>query len=185
MKIFSLLTLFVILNAQETEAFFLGNIFTSFGEWIKGIFVSIWNWILDLIFSIGKAIVKEIEALVQDIFAALSAAGEYTKSNFNATLNRVFGPEMFSTSKILIDLMYTGELPIQSYMESVDIEDEFAFLDESIALLRFFTFISLGLSLTFIFLGIVAFSSYKSFRTSFEKVKLAEMKYLENEPKRK
>ena len=116
--------------------------------------------------------------MMRDIFAAVSAAEAETKNNLDQSLQHIFGPEMQNTSKLLMDLMYTGELPIQDYISTVKVEDEMKFLDEIMQTFRIVTFVNLAINLTFIFLTFILWTNFCSIRNSFNDVKLLEMEIM-------
>ena len=70
--------------------------------------------------SIGTSLKNALESLVKDIFAAMSAIQTVVKSNAEESLGKIFGEDtIFNYSRILIEMMYTGELPIQYYTHYV------------------------------------------------------------------
>lgn len=179
MKILLICAILFISAPQGADAFFIGSFFTSLGEWIKGIFVSIWTWFANLILSIGKAIIKSIQDMVQDILTDFSTAGELTRQNLNATMTKAFGADLFNTTNLLLKLMYVGDLPIQYYLSPVDIEDEFKLLDDVIFKLRSVTFVNLAINLMFIVINILLYLTYRTLNRSFTILKTNETKFVE------
>ena len=59
--------------------------------------------------------------MVEDVFAAISAIENDVKKNADTTLKQGFGLSK-NISDILLEIMYTGELPIQYYTESIKYE---------------------------------------------------------------
>ena len=59
--------------------------------------------------------------MVEDVFAAISAIENDVKKNADKTLKQGFGLSK-NISDILLEIMYTGELPNQYYMESIRYE---------------------------------------------------------------
>ena len=133
-----IILLMLVMSTGQAEAGIAGDIASSimsalwagikwFFSWI---FNAIWNAIKDMFISIGNYILEGVKAMANDIFAAITVAEELVKKNANQTLQSFLGPDSFNTSKILIDMMYTGKLPIQWYLNSVDLDDEMKFLDK-------------------------------------------------------
>ena len=117
-----------------------------------------------------------VKDLAIDMFAAISISGEMVKTNANNTLQNIFGADNFNTTKILMSLMYTGDLPIENYLESLDIDEEFEYLDQALGNLRVVTLTSLGINLTFTFLGIFFMIFYCNLRRRMRKANELEEK---------
>lgn len=66
---------------------------------------------------IGRAIMNELKFMVEEVFAALSAMENDVKKNADKTLKQGFGLSK-NISDILSEMMYSGDLHIQYYMES-------------------------------------------------------------------
>ena len=54
--------------------------------------------------------------MVEDVFAAISAVENEVKKNADETMKQGFGLNK-NITEILLGMMYTGELPIQYYMD--------------------------------------------------------------------
>ena len=67
--------------------------------------------------------------MVTDISEALAATTDYATQSANRTLQGIFGSRLFDTSKLILDLMYKGELPVEEYQKNIDIDEEFEFFD--------------------------------------------------------
>ena len=117
-----------------------------------------------------------VKDLAIDMFAAISISGEMVKTNANNTLQNIFGADNFNSTKILMSLMYTGDLPIENYLESLDIDEEFEYLDQALGNLRVVTLTSLGINLTFTFLGIFFMIFYCNLRRRMRKANELEEK---------
>ena len=117
-----------------------------------------------------------VKELARDMFAAISISGEMVKTNANNTLQNIFGADNFNSTKILMSLMYTGDLPIENYLESLDIDEEFEYLDQALGNLRVVTLTSLGINLTFTFLGIFFMIFYCNLRRRMRKANELEEK---------
>ena len=149
------------------EAFSLvGNIFSSFGNWVKGIFVSIGEWLVNIVWSIGESIKNALTSMFKDIFSAMSAM-QNEVTDAQDSLGKVFGSDMFNVSNLLEGMMYTGELPIEYYMKSISVEEEFEQLDEIMTKLRTVIFVWLGISLTFLILIIIIVTFYWKLKKDF------------------
>ena len=83
------------------------------------------------------------------------------------SLGKVFGSDMFNVSNLLEGMMYTGELPIEYYMKSISVEEEFEQLDEIMTKLRTVIFVWLGISLTFLILIIIIVTFYWKLKKDF------------------
>jgi hypothetical protein len=70
------------------------------------------------------------------MFAALSDSEAAFTTYANKSLQKIFGSDKFSTTAILLNMMYTGPLPEQYYMESFDMNEEMKFLSQSLENLR-------------------------------------------------
>ena len=185
-----LISAILISSCPGCEAFSLfGNIFSGIGDWFKGIFVSIGKWLVNIVWSIGDSIKNALAYMFKDIFSAMSAMQNAANTNVQDSLGKMFGTEMFNISNILEGMMYTGELPIEYYIESISVEKEFEHLDEITTNLRTAIFVWLGISLTFIVIIILLITFYcklkKDYQTAQElentvlkkyKKKLAEKK---------
>ena len=88
-------------------------------------------------------------------------------TNAQDSLGKVFGSDMFNVSNLLEGMMYTGELPIEYYMKSISVEEEFEQLDEIMTKLRTVIFVWLGISLTFLFLIIIIVTFYFKLKKDF------------------
>ena len=88
-------------------------------------------------------------------------------TNAQDSLGKVFGSDMFNVSNLLEGMMYTGELPIEYYMKSISVEEEFEQLDEIMTKLRTVIFVWLGISLTFLFLIIIIVTFYWKLKKDF------------------
>ena len=104
--------------------------------------------------------------MFKDIFSAMSAMQNEVTDAQNS-LGKVFGSDMFNVSNILEGMMYTGELPIEYYMKSISVEEEFEQLDEIMTKLRTVIFVWLGISLTFLILIIIIVTFYWKLKKDF------------------
>ena len=117
-----------------------------FFSWI---FNAIWTAIKNMFISIGNYILEGVKAMANDIFAAITVAEQQVKQNANKTLQSFLGPDSLNTSKILIDMMYTGTLPIQWYLDGVDLDNEMAFLDRVLDNFQIIAILTLSVSMAF------------------------------------
>ena len=162
-----LLSAILISICPGCEAFSLvGNIFSGIGNWFKGIFVSIGEWLVNIVWSIGESIKNALTSMFKDIFSAMSAMQNEVTDAQNS-LGKVFGSDMFNVSNLLEGMMYTGELPIEYYMKSISVEEEFEQLDEIMTKLRTVIFVWLGISLTFLILIIIIVTFYWKLKKDF------------------
>lgn len=104
--------------------------------------------------------------MFKDIFSAMSAMQNEVTDAQNS-LGKVFGSDMFNVSNLLEGMMYTGELPIEYYMKSISVEEEFEQLDEIMTKLRTVIFVWLGISLTFLILIIIIVTFYWKLKKDF------------------
>ena len=98
----------------------------------------------------------------------MSAMQNEVNTNVQDSLGTMFGSEMFNVSNLLEGMMYTGELPIEYYMENISVEKEFEHLDEIITILRTAIFVWLGISLTFIVIIILLVTFYRKLKKDFQ-----------------
>ena len=111
--------------------------------------------------------------MFKDIFSAMSAMQNEVTDAQNS-LGKVFGSDMFNVSNLLEGMMYTGELPIEYYMKSISVEEEFEQLDEIMTKLRTVIFVWLGISLTFLILIIIIVTFYWKLKKDFLKAQQLE-----------
>ena len=104
--------------------------------------------------------------MFKDIFSAMSAM-QNEVTDAQDSLGKVFGSDMFNVSNLLEGMMYTGELPIEYYMKSISVEEEFEQLDEIMTKLRTVIFVWLGISLTFLILIIIIVTFYWKLKKDF------------------
>ena len=104
--------------------------------------------------------------MFKDIFSAMSAMQNEVTDAQNS-LGKVFGSDMFNVSNLLEGMMYTGELPIEYYMKSISVEEEFEQLDEIMTKLRTVIFVWLGISLTFLIFIILIVTFYWKLKKDF------------------
>ena len=97
----------------------------------------------------------------------MSAMQNEVDTNAQDSLGKMFGSEMFNVSNLLEGMMYTGELPIEYYMKSISVEEEFEQLDEIMTKLRTVIFVWLGISLTFLILIIIIVTFYWKLKKDF------------------
>ena len=121
--------------------------------------------------------------MVKDIFAAFSATKTVVKTNAESTLGMILGPENFNVSRILLEMMYTGELPMQYYIENISIEKELEHLDQAIAVLRTGIFVNIGINL--FLLVIIAFIGTFIFKLKKDFAKAQELEFTVSEGYRK
>ena len=98
----------------------------------------------------------------------MSAMQNEVNTNVQDSLGTMFGSEMFNVSNLLEGMMYTGELPIEYYMENISVEKEFEHLDEIITILRTAIFVWLAISLTFIAIIILIVTFYYKLKKDFQ-----------------
>ena len=104
--------------------------------------------------------------MFKDIFSAMSAM-QNEVTDAQDSLGKVFGSDMFNVSNLLEGMMYTGELPIEYYMKSISVEEEFEQLDEIMTKLRTVIFVWLGISLTFLILIMIIVTFYWKLKKDF------------------
>ena len=180
-----LLSAILISICPGCEAFSLiGNVFSVFGDWVKSIFVSIGEWLVNIVWSIGESIKNALTSMFKDIFSAMSAM-QNEVTNAQDSLGKVFGSDMFNVSNLLEGMMYTGELPIEYYMKSISVEEEFEQLDEIMTKLRTVIFVWLGISLTFLFLIIIIVTFYFKLKKDFLMAQQLENDFLRKIKKKK
>ena len=163
-----LLSAILLSSCPGCEAFSLvGNIFVEFGNWVKGIFVSIGKWLVNIVWSIGESIKNALASMFKDIFSAMSAMQNEVDTNAQDSLGKMFGSEMFNVSNLLEGMMYTGELPIEYYMKSISVEEEFEQLDDIMTKLRTVIFVWLGTSLMILIVIIFIVTFYCKLKLDF------------------
>ena len=101
------------------------------------------------------------------------------------SLGKVFGSDMFNVSNLLEGMMYTGELPIEYYMKSISVEEEFEQLDEIMTKLRTVIFVWLGISLTFLILIIIIVTFYWKLKKDFLMAQQLENDFLKKIKRKK
>ena len=162
------LSAILLSSCPGCEAFSIfGNIFSSFGNWVKGIFVSIGKWLVNIVWSIGESIKNALASMFKDIFSAMSAMQNEVDTNAKDSLGKMFGSEMFNVSNLLEGMMYTGELPIEYYMKSISVEEEFEQLDDIMTKLRTVIFVWLGTSLMILIVIIFIVTFYCKLKKDF------------------
>ena len=162
-----LLSAILLSSCPGCEAFSIfGNIFSSFGNWVKGIFVSIGKWLVNIVWSIGESIKNALASMFKDIFSAMSAM-QNEVTDAQDSLGKVFGSDMFNVSNLLEGMMYTGELPIEYYMKSISVEEEFEQLDDIMTKLRTVIFVWLGTSLMILIVIIFIVTFYCKLKKDF------------------
>ena len=163
-----LLSAILLSSCPGCEAFSIfGNIFSGFGNWVKGIFVSIGKWLVNIVWSIGESIKNALASMFKDIFSAMSAMQNEVDTNAQDSLGKMFGSEMFNVSNLLEGMMYTGELPIEYYMKSISVEEEFEQLDDIMTKLRTVIFVWLGTSLMILIVIIFIVTFYCKLKKDF------------------
>ena len=73
-----------------------------------------------------------------------------------------------------IGMMYTGELPIQYYMESISIDEEFEQLDQAITTLRTAIFVNLGTNVFFLLIIFFVVTFIYKLKKDFQKAQELE-----------
>ena len=152
-----LVLLLLIMSTGQAEASLASSIVSSiFGQiwagikWVVSYIANaIWTAIKNLFIRIGKFILNGVSSMANDIFAAINVAQEQVKSSANKTLSSFLGPNNFNTTKILINMMFTGTLPPQWYLKSVDLDEEMEFLDHVIEKFTIMSSVALGVSMIF------------------------------------
>ena len=163
-----LLSAILLSSCPGCEAFSIfGNIFSGFGNWVKGIFVSVGKWLVNIVWSIGESIKNALASMFKDIFSAMSAMQNEVDTNAQDSLGKIFGSEMFNVSNLLEGMMYTGELPIEYYMKSISVEEEFEQLDDIMTKLRTVIFVWLGTSLMILIVIIFIVTFYCKLKKDF------------------
>ena len=105
----------------------------------------------------------------------MSAIQTVVKSNAEESLGKMFGEDtMFNYSRILIEMMYTGELPVQYYMENISIENEFEHLDRAIFVLRTGTFANMAINLFLLVITMFIITFICKLKKEFEKAQQLE-----------
>ena len=163
-----LLSAILLSSCPGCEAWSLfGNIFSEIGEWFKDIFVSIGKWLSNIVWSIGDSIKNALASMFRDIFSAMSAMQNEVDTNAQDSLGKMFGSEMFNVSNLLEGMMYTGELPIEYYMKSISVEEEFEQLDDIMTKLRTVIFVWLATSLMILIVIIFIVTFYCKLKLDF------------------
>ena len=97
----------------------------------------------------------------------MSAMQNEVDTNAQDSLGKMFGSEMFNVSNLLEGMMYTGELPIEYYMKSISVEEEFEQLDEIMTKLRTVIFVWLGTCLMILIVIIFIVTFYCKLKKDF------------------
>ena len=112
--------------------------------------------------------------MVTDISEALAATTDYATQSANRTLQGIFGSRLFDTSKLILDLMYKGELPVEEYQRNIDIDEEFEFFDKALYNLKIAVSFDLAFSCLFLVILIGFLIVYRSIHQSWTMTKAVE-----------
>lgn len=123
--------------------------------------------------------------MATDIFAALSASGKAVKDNANKTLHSIFGAESFNTTRIIMEFMYTGDLPVEFYLTDLDLDQTFGFLESALMNLKIVTYVSLGVNLFFNVCLLIIFLFYCMIRKSLKHADALEVSQSKKMAKKK
>ncbi len=189
--------IFLILSASAFQGCNCGLFGVNIGDAILGgIKSAFWA----AIYGIGGAIksttlwaankIKDsVSTIANDMFAALSAAGEGVRQSANSTLSEIIGSVQINQTQILLKIMHTGPLPPEYYFRKIHLEEEIAFLDQLVGIIRNMTIVC-GSVLAFCVLNmLVLFCCYCMTKKDMQKVDELEeettKKLVEQEMKRK
>ena len=107
--------------------------------------------------------------MVTDVFAAMSAIRTVVKKTAKESLSKMFGEDTRNIEHVLLKMMYTGELPIQYYMENISMEKEFEHLDRVIVVLRTGIFVNQAINLFLLVIIMLIITFICKLKKDFEK----------------
>ena len=107
--------------------------------------------------------------MVKDIFAAMSAIRTVVKKTAKESLSKMFVEDTRNIEHVLLKMMYTGELPIQYYMENISMEKEFEHLDRAIVVLRTGIFVNQAINLFLLVIIMFIITFICKLKKDFEK----------------